>query len=83
VPLTNVRVGILPAMGKGTTEPGYTNRNGQAVVRPTHLPGTDYNQYVYVLRCGNCAYEYGANGSDIFQRKCPSCQGGALGLLVK
>jgi hypothetical protein len=70
-------------MGKGTTEPGYTNRNGQVVVGPTHLPGTDHNQYVYILRCGNCACEYGANGSDIFQRKCPNCQGGAQGLPIE
>ena len=55
-------VGILRAMGKGTTEPGYKNRNGQVVVRPTHLPGTDHNQYIYVLRCGVCGHEYGANG---------------------
>ena len=71
---------ILPGMGKGTTEPCYRNRNGQVVVRPTHLAGTDHNQYVYVLRCGACGHEYGANGSDIFQRKCPNCQSGAPGL---
>ena len=67
-------------MGKGTTEPGYRNRNGQVVVRRTDLAGTDHNQYVYVLRCEACGYEYGANGSDIFQRRCPNCQGGAPGL---
>jgi hypothetical protein len=65
-------------MGKGTTEPGYRNRNGQVVIRPTHLAGTDHYQYVYVLRCGECGHEYGANGSDIFQRKCPNCQGGGM-----
>jgi hypothetical protein len=73
-------IGILCAMGKGTTEPGYRNRNGQVVIRATHLAGTDHYQYVYVLQCGNCSHEYGANGSDIFQRKCPNCQGGAPGL---
>jgi hypothetical protein len=76
-------VGILRAMGKGTTEPGYRNRNGQVVIRATHLAGTDHYQYVYVLRCGDCGHEYGANGSDIFQRKCPNCQGGAPGLSVR
>lgn len=76
-------VGILRAMGKGTTEPGYKNRNGQVVVRPTHLPGTDHNQYIYVLRCGVCGHEYGANGSDIHLRRCPNCQGGAPGLPVE
>ena len=67
-------------MVKGTTEPGYKNRNGQIVIRGTDLPGTDHYQYIYVLRCEVCGHEYGANGSDIFQRKCPKCQGGAPGL---
>jgi hypothetical protein len=62
-------------MGKGTTEPGYRNRNGQVVIRPTHLAGTDHYQYIYVLRCGKCGHEYGANGSDIFQRRCPPSSG--------
>lgn len=63
-----------------TTVPGYENRNGQRVVRPTDLPGNDHYQKVYVLRCGKCNAEYGANGSDIFQRRCPHCQGGRPGL---
>lgn len=65
-----------------STDPGYLNLNSQLVVRRTGLKGTDHMQYVYVLRCTHqeCLYEYGANGSDIFQRKCPKCQGGAPGL---
>ncbi len=63
-----------------TTRPGYENSNGQIVVRATGLPGTDHGQYIYVLRCRRCGHEYGANGSDIFQRRCPACQGGAPGL---
>ena len=66
-------------LGK-TTRTGYKNRNGQTVVRATGLPGTDHGQSIYVLHCGHCSREYGANGSDIFQRRCPSCQGGAKGL---
>jgi hypothetical protein len=67
--------------GKGTTELGFTNRNGQVVIRHTDLLGTDHNQYVYVLRCGNCGY--GANGSDIPLRRNPNCQGGAPGFSVQ
>ena len=63
-----------------TTTAGYVNRNRQTVLRPTRLPGNDHLQFVYVLRCGDCGAEYGANGSDIFQRRCPKCQGGAPGL---
>jgi hypothetical protein len=68
------------ATGRGTTEIGYRNRNSQVVVRPTDLAGTDHNQKIYVLRCDRCGFEYGANGSDIFERKCPSCQQGQPGL---
>lgn len=63
-----------------TTEIGYKNRNRQTVIRKTDVPGNDHNQLVYVLRCGDCSHEYGANGSDIFQRRCPKCDGGARGL---
>ena len=73
---------------RGTTRVGYLNRNGQLVVKSTGLPGNDHLQYIYVLRCTRidprtgreCGYEYGANGSDIFQRKCPRCQDGKPGL---
>ena len=63
-----------------TTAPGYLNRNHQKVIRKTNTRGTDHGQWVYVLECTRCGIEYGANGSDIFQRKCPQCQGGAAGL---
>ncbi|CAB4711976.1 MAG: hypothetical protein F2663_10180 [Actinobacteria bacterium] len=63
-----------------TTREGYRNRNGQVNVRRTNIPGNDHLQVVYVLKCGRCGAEYGANGSDIFQRKCPRCQGGMPGL---
>jgi hypothetical protein len=65
-----------------TTAPGYVNRKQQEVLRNTGLPGSDHCQVIYVLRCGACGHEYGANGSDIFERKCPQCQGGAPGLAV-
>jgi hypothetical protein len=63
-----------------STRAGFTNSNGQIVVRATGLPGTDHGQTIYVLRCIPCGEEYGANGSDIFQRKCPVCQDGRPGL---
>ena len=64
----------------GTTVPGYRNRNGQTVIRRTDSPGNDHNQVVYELECGACGRRYGANGSDIWQRKCPECGGGRPGL---
>jgi len=64
----------------GTTRIGFTNRNQQTVVRRTNLAGTDHMQYIYVLSCGRCGNQYGANGSDIHLRMCPNCQGGRPGL---
>jgi hypothetical protein len=63
-----------------TTVPGYVNRRGQIVVRNTGLTGTDHLQTIYQLGCSHCGHIYGANGSDIHDRKCPECQGGAKGL---
>ncbi|PVM73829.1 hypothetical protein [Caulobacter radicis] len=65
---------------RGTTQPGYKNRNGQVVQGRTDTAGSDHNQLVYVLRCEACSHMYGANGSDIWLRRCPSCDGGAPGL---
>ncbi len=67
---------------RGTTIPGYINRNGQVVIGPTGLPGTDHNQKVYHLRCSGCGLNYGANGSDIHQRRCPACGKGKPGLVI-
>lgn len=66
-----------------TTRPGYVNRNSQVVIRNTGMPGTDHGQSIYQLHCSHCRREYGANGSDIFQRKCPKCQGGQPGLAME
>jgi hypothetical protein len=74
------RASVSRRFSAKTTEPGYMNKNKQGVLRATRQPGNDHNQFVYVLRCGLCAREYGANGSDIWQRRCPYCQGGANGL---
>lgn len=65
-----------------TTRLGYVNPNSQEVVGPTGLPGTDHGQKVYVLRCGRCFREYGANGTDIAGRRCPACGGGRPGFEV-
>jgi hypothetical protein len=65
---------------RGATETGFVNPNGQVTIRNTGLPGTDHNQYVYQIACSRCGEIYGANGSDIHERKCPACQGGRPGI---
>lgn len=73
-------VGFADTKVRSTTEPGFVNANGQITVRNTGTPGTDHYQYVYQLACSGCGHVYGANGSDIHERKCPNCQGGRTGL---
>jgi PHP family Zn ribbon phosphoesterase len=65
-----------------TTAIGFRNKNGQLVVRNTGKPGTDHLQYIYQLACSKCGHNYGANGADIHERKCPACQGGAPGFTL-
>ena len=59
-----------------TTVVNYINRNDQKNLGCTGKHGTDHMQYFYQMECQKCGYQYLANGSDIFQRKCPRCQGG-------
>jgi hypothetical protein len=66
---------------KGTTKVGFVNRNGQVVIRNTGQHGTDFGATVYQLGCSTCGEIYGANGGDIFERKCPH-DGGRAGLPV-
>ena len=59
-----------------TTETGYVNRNNQRNNGRTNEKGTDCNQWFYNMECLDCGAKYKANGSDVFHRKCPKCQGG-------
>ena len=60
---------------KKTTETGYINKNNQRNAGKTDMQGTDHGQYLYAMECLNCGHKYFANGSDIWQRKCPECRG--------
>src|SRR5204863_3797327 len=66
-----------------TTAIGYENSNRQIVVRQTNLSGNLPGQRLYVLKCGKCGHQYGANGCDIHLRRCPSCDGGQPGLVYR
>lgn len=63
-----------------TTYPGFVNRHGQVVIYNTRKDGTDHLEKIYKLGCSNCGHVYGANGADIFERRCPNCGGGEAGL---
>jgi hypothetical protein len=71
------------------TVPGQINQHGQMLVRKTDRPGNHRNQRTWILRCVGrdpdiigCGYEYGANGCDYWERRCPNHQDGAAGLPV-
>jgi hypothetical protein len=67
--------------GRGeTTEIGYFNPHRQQCCGHCGVPGTDNRQYAYKTECTICGYVYGTNGSDMYERRCPECQGGAPGI---
>jgi hypothetical protein len=66
-----------------STRPGYVNPRGQVVIRNTGLAGTDHGQTVYQMACSVCGHVYGANGSDVHNRRCPLHDHGAAGLNYK
>ena len=78
----NWMISMSAAAGKskGTTTIGFVSKRHQEVLADTGIAGTDHNARVYELRCQDCGHRYGANGTDIHVRKCPSCQGGRPGL---
>jgi hypothetical protein len=59
---------------------GVENRNRQVCRGHRGVLGTDNEQYAYKVECLRCGHVYGANGSDMFQRRCPACQGGKPGI---
>jgi len=65
-----------------TTEIGYVNRNKQRIHGTRGVKGNDHGAYSYKVMCesGRCGETYGANGTDLFQWKCPKCQGGLPGI---
>ena len=63
-----------------TTQIEYKNENDQLNLGTRGTKGTDYNQSSYKLKCLKCGNEYGSNGTDIFERKCPACQNGRPGI---
>ena len=59
------------------TDPGHVNKNGQVTIRDTGTFKGGHSGRVYQMGCNHCGYVYGSFGGDIWERKCPNCQGGA------
>ena len=77
---TEVRIASFESGEGPTVKIGYTNRNEQRCCGTLGVPGSDENAYAYKLECTLCGFVYGANGGDVFERKCPNCQGGMPGI---
>jgi len=81
-----MRSGLRHASARGDivwespTQVGYRNGNGQELIRKTDRPGTLPFQKLFAMKCGACGHEYGVNGSEAHNRRCPACQGGSPGL---
>ena len=65
-----------------TTQIGYVNRNKQRCEGTRGVAGTARGQVAYKMVCllPRCGHVYGANGADVFERKCPRHQGGRPGI---
>lgn len=66
--------------GTETTRIGYINRNEQKCTGHRGVAGNGPGQLAYRMECLVCGHIYGANGADVFQRRCPKCQGGRDGI---
>lgn len=67
-----------------TTVPGFVNQNRQRTVARTGFESASFRgQIIYKMVCGDCRAEYGANGCDIHARRCPKCQGGVEGEVLR
>jgi hypothetical protein len=59
-----------------TVKVGYVNRNDQRVLMKLDRSSNHRFANGYALECKICERRYKANGCDVYQRKCPDCQGG-------
>jgi hypothetical protein len=63
-----------------TVKKGKVNKNRQRCCGTLDVPGSDENALAYKMECRLCGFVYGANGGDVFERKCPNCQDGEPGI---
>lgn len=59
-----------------SSEIGFVNNKNQKNNGRSDVPGTDHLQWFYNMECLNCGHIYHSNGSNIYEKKCPKCQGG-------
>jgi len=59
---------------------GTVNKHGQMLMGAPAAAGNDPSPRAVKMFCTHCYLSYGANGSDVWLRKCPRCQGGVPGI---
>ena len=70
-------------------KPGSLNRHQQLLIAQTAWQGSDERHSIWIVQCMAprdevpCGHMYGIDATEFFQRKCPACQGGPPGLVVK
>ena len=70
----------MPNSAARTCQPGYENNNRQKNLGCSHLESsTKDNAWTYHMLCLVCQHAYGCNDCDIWQRRCPSHDGGEPG----
>ena len=67
-----------PTPDRSWSATGGVNRSGQINLGCTEPPrhGSNRFQYLFVMHCPVCDRNYGADGSELFERRCPYHQGG-------
>lgn len=65
-----------------TTDVGYVNKNEQENLGVIPDRSGDSNQKLYHVKCRKCGHEYGVNGCDLHERKCPKHGGGRSGAVL-
>lgn len=71
-----VCLNISKSSEKPSLIPGYENRHSQRNLGYAGHMGNRPEQRAFRMKCLNCEYEYESNGCDVWQHKCPRCQGG-------
>jgi len=69
ISFTIKKVGDKPSLIQG-----YEDKHNQRNLGYTGYMGNKPEQRAFKMKCLNCEYE--SNGCDIWQHKCPKCQGG-------
>ena len=67
-------------MSASGATPGFVNKNGQVVLYKTEQRNGVQPKMAYKLGCSKCGQVYATRDPDVFERKCPACQGGEPGM---